>query len=236
MKYLYGIQPTGRLHIGNYLGGLKLAIEKRADILIADYHAMTTTDVKVIDVMMYEVEKQLMDLGALDTDFQHPYHTELSWHIQCITPVSDLERMTQWKDKGKGNAGLLTYPCLMAADIILSGCDAVIVGEDQVQHMEFYRRTCKRLGIKKIAKTVLTETPRIMSIKDPSKKMSKSLGDEHCLYLGDHEANRKKIMKAPTTPAGVKNLKQIAKGLGIEYDAKNNKASKERLADSLERI
>ena len=136
----------------------------------------------------------------------------------------------------KGNAGLLTYPCLMAADIILANPDYVIVGEDQQQHMEFYRRTCKRLGIKKVAKTLLTETPRIMSIKDPTRKMSKSAGDEHCLYLGDHEANHKKIMKAPTTPAGIKNLKKIAKGLGIEYDPKKNKESKERLIKALEEI
>ena len=229
MKYLYGIQPTGRLHIGNYLGGLKLAIEKKADILIAELHSWTTGGVKE------DIFDQLWGLGA------YPYFQKVevlvqAWDIQCKTPVSDLERMTQWKDKGKGNAGLLTYPCLMAADIILANPDYVIVGEDQQQHMEFYRRTCKRLGIKKVAKTLLTETPRIMSIKDPTRKMSKSAGDEHCLYLGDHEANRKKIMKAPTTPAGIKNLKQIAKGLGIEYDPKKNKESKERLIKALEEI
>lgn len=228
MKYLYGIQPTGRIHIGNYLGGLKLAIEKKADILVADYHAKTTSK-------NFALLEQLDGMGV-DYYFQTPENLVIAWDIQCVTPVSDLMRMTQWKDKGEGNAGLLTYPCLMAADIILSECDAVIVGEDQLQHMEFYRRTCKRLGIKKVSKTLITETPRIMSIKDPTKKMSKSLGDAHCIYLGDHEANREKILKAPTTPAGIKNLQQIAKGLGIGYEPKKNKKSKELIITVLEAL
>lgn len=235
MNYLYGIQPTGRIHIGNYLGGLKLAIEKKAEILIAQLHAWTTTDTKQVRILGGNIEKQLIALGA-KVAYQDNVNVRSAWEIQCKTPMSDLKRMTQFKDKGEGNVGLFTYPCLMAADIILSGADVVIVGEDQLQHMEFYRRTCKRLGIKKIAKTLLTETPRIMSIKDPTKKMSKSLGDEHCLYLGDNEANRKKIMKAPTTPAGIKNLKLIAKGLGIEYNEKANRESKERLIKSLEKL
>lgn len=229
MKYLYGIQPTGRIHIGNYLGGLKLAIEKDADILIAEFHSWTTGGIKE------DIFDQLCDMGA------KPYFQKLealtqAWEIQCKTPMSDLKRMTQFKDKGEGNVGLFTYPCLMAADIILSEADVVIVGEDQLQHMEFYRRTCKRLGIKKVAETLLTKTPRVMSIKDPTKKMSKSMGDEHCLYLRDHEANKKKLMKAPTTPAGIKNLKQIAKGLGITYDEKNHKQSKEHIVEILSNI
>lgn len=226
-KYLFGIQPTGRIHIGNYLGGLKLAIEKDADILIAEFHSWTTGGIKE------DIFDQLCDMGA------NPYFQKLealtqAWEIQCITPMSDLKRMTQFKDKGEGNVGLFTYPCLMAADIILSGADVVIVGEDQLQHMEFYRRTCKRLGIKKVAETLLTETPRIMSIKDPTKKMSKSLGDEHCLYLGDD--NFKKVMGAPTTPDGIANLKQIATGLGVEYDETKNGESKRRIIEAMESI
>lgn len=232
MKYLYGVQPTGRLHIGNYLGGLKLALDRGATILVAQYHAETTS----FDERSYEEITNFLHWNSANWMTQSPENCRLAWQIQCLTPVSDLQRMTQWKDKGKGNAGLLTYPCLMAADIILAEPDYVIVGEDQLQHMEFYRRTCKRLGIKKIAKPLLTETPRIMSIKDPTRKMSKSAGDEHCLYLGDHEENRKKIMKSPTTPAGIKNLKQIAKGLGIEYDQKNNKESKERLIEAIGKL
>lgn len=232
MKYLYGIQPTGRIHIGNYLGGLKLAIEKKADVLIAVHHAMTSNGGKWIEFASADFVGQLDKLGATYF-YQENESVPLSWKIQCLTPMSDLNRMTQFKNKGEGNVGLLTYPCLMAADIILANPDFVIVGEDQMQHMEFYRRTCKRMGIKKVARTILTDTPRIMSIKDPSKKMSKSLGDEHCLYLGDHEDNKKKVMKAPTTPEGIENLRTIAKGIGADFDEGNMKRSKENIIQAL---
>lgn len=231
-KFLYGIQPTGKIHIGNYLGGLKLAIEKRAIVLVADFHAMTTQ--KISDSKDVNFLGELVKMGA-KAYLQDRESPNLAWKIQCVTPMSDLKRMTQFKDKGEGNVGLFTYPCLMAADIILSDADEVIVGEDQLQHMEFYRRTCKRLGIKKVAKTLLTETPRIMSIKDPTKKMSKSLGDAHCLYLGDHEENRKKIMKAPTTQEGIANLKLIARGLGVKY-CEGMKEFKERIIEAMEKL
>lgn len=233
MKYLYGIQPTGRIHIGNYLGGLKLAIYNEATILVAQYHAKTT---KVADEKtVQEIFFRLHILGA-NYKLQDYRALDLAWDIQCVTPMSDLKRMTQFKEKGEGNVGLFTYPCLMAADIILSEADVVIVGEDQLQHMEFYRRTCKRLGIKKVAKTLLTKTPRIMSIKDPTKKMSKSLGDAHCLYLGDHEANRKKIMKAPTDKAGLKNLSVIADGLGVRFMELSMRETKENIIRAMESL
>lgn len=230
--YLYGIQPTGRIHLGNYLGGLKLAIEKKADILIAHFHAYTTMKIGEANEIASDIANTIIGLNGVPR-FQIKDSVVLAWEIQCLTPMSDLKRMTQFKDKGEGNVGLFTYPCLMAADIILADPEYVIVGEDQLQHMEFYRRTCKRLGIKKVAKTLLTETPRIMSIKDPTKKMSKSLGDAHCLYLGDNEENRKKVMKAPTTPEGIANLKLIAKGLGVTFDETNMKESKELIIKAL---
>jgi tryptophanyl-tRNA synthetase len=234
MKILYGIQPTGKIHLGNYLGGLKLAIEKNAEILIAQYHSYTTIQNKKI--IIKNIENIVIFLGGFDIIpvLQKHKHIKLAWEIQCITPVSELLKMTQWKDKKEGNAGLLTYPCLMAADIIISNPDYVIIGEDQIQHMEFYRRICKRLGIKRIAKNILTETPRIMSIKDPTKKMSKSLGDEHCIYLG--EDNTKKIMKAPTTEEGIINLEKISKGLGIKFDRKDCKQSKINIINKLAEI
>jgi len=232
-KLLYGIQPTGKIHIGNYLGGLREAIEKEADILVAHYHSMTTKKTNIPLATAKPLFDEIKRLGGKPF-FQKEDALYFAWKIQCVTPMSDLKRMTQFKDKGEGNVGLFTYPCLMAADIILSDCDAVIVGEDQVQHMEFYRRTCKRLGIKKVAETILTETPRIMSIKDPTKKMSKSLGDDHCLYLG--EDNFKKVMGAITTPEGIRNLKEIAKGLGVEYDESKNGESKRKIIEALNLI
>ncbi len=235
MKYLYGIQPTGRIHLGNYLGGLKLAIEKRAIVLVAHYHSMTSKKTNTALAESKPMLDAVRSLGGKAT-FQSSDALYLAWRIQCLTPMSDLKRMTQFKDKGEGNVGLFTYPCLMAADIMLSDCDVVIVGEDQLQHMEFYRRTCKRLGIEKVAETLLTKTPRIMSIKDPTKKMSKSLGDAHCLYLGDHEANRKKVMKAPTTLPGLQNLMQIANGLGVPFSFTHAKEGKENIIRALENL
>lgn len=228
MRYLYGIQPTGRIHIGNYLGGLKLAIEKGATIMVANLHALTTG---VDDRFYADLSRLIPSWNPQDSEALY-----YAWRIQCLTPMSDLKRMTQFKDKGESNVGLFTYPCLMAADIILSEVDVVIVGEDQVQHMEFYRRTCKRLGIKNIAETLLTETPRIMSIKDPTKKMSKSLGDAHCLYLGDHEENRRKIMKAPTTLEGVINLENICKGLSCSFIGTSMKETKENIIEAIKSL
>jgi len=234
MKYLYGIQPTGKIHIGNYLGGIKEAIKLQekhyVEFLIADYHALTTQKRSDVDVYMLKLEEDLYRLGAKKVIFQKPENCELAFEIMCITPMGEMKRMTQFKDKGGGNVGLFVYPCLMAADIILSKPDYVICGEDQTQHIEFYHKTCKRLKIKP-AKIKLTKTSRIMSIKYPTKKMSKSLGDEHCIYLFDD--NNKKIMKAPTTKEGVINLKQIAKGLGIRFFEKNNKKSKQRIIEAI---
>jgi tryptophanyl-tRNA synthetase len=217
-KYLYGIQPTGRIHVGNYLGGLKLAIEKDAEIMIADWHALTTSN-------SHDIFNSLIDLGANSVVYQNKEALPLAWHIQCKTPMSDLERMTQFKSKGASNVGLFTYPCLMAADIILSKCDEVIVGEDQIQHMEFYRRTCKRMGVSKIAKTKLTETSRIMSLSNPEKKMSKS-EPKGCLYMNDKDY-KKKIMKAVTNNKGRKNLENICKGLGGEIKESNKELKEE---------
>jgi tryptophanyl-tRNA synthetase len=230
MKILIGIQPTGKLHLGNYLGCIKKGIELQKDndviFLIAHYHALTSQNINI-----EKLDKSLFKLGVENIEMQQSENIELAWRIMCKTPVSELKKMTQWKDKGQGNAGLLTYPCLMAADIIIERPDFVLIGEDQLQHMEFYRKTCKRLGIKKIAKNMLTETSRIMSIKDPSKKMSKTLGDEHCVYL--FEDNTKKIMKAPTTPDGIRNLKLIANGLGITFDENDCKKSKQEILKKL---
>jgi len=228
MRYLFGIQPTGKIHIGNYLGGLKLAIEKEADIMVADYHALTAGAYDVDSFCIY-----LEKIVGYPIRLQDRHAPNLAWEIMCMTQVSELQRMIQWKEKKKGNAGLLTYPCLMAADIILSNCDAVIIGEDQTQHAEFYRQVCKRFKIKP-CKFIYTKTPKIMSIKDPDKKMSKSLGDAHCLYLG--EDNTRKIMKAPTTAKGIRNLKQIASGLGIKFDEKNCLKSKNMLIKKIEGI
>jgi tryptophanyl-tRNA synthetase len=234
MKYLFGIQPTGKIHIGNYLGGIEMALklQKNNDVefLIADQHALTTKTEKDVECLMLKTEEKLHAMGAKKVLFQKFEIHQKCWEIMCVTPVSELNKMTQWKIKGGGNAGLLIYPCLMAADIILSNPDVVIIGEDQVQHFEFYRDVCRRLKIEP-CRIIMTKTPRIMSIKDPTKKMSKSLGDEHCLYLG--EDNYSKIMKAPTDELGIKNLKLISAGLKINFSEKRCEESKKKIIAAL---
>lgn len=236
-KILFGIQPTGRIHLGNYLGGIKKAIELQdnndVEFLIAQYHSLTTQDEENNAINSSIIGYQLMILGAKYINYQTEENTKLAWEIMCKTPVSHLKKMTQWKDKGKGNTGLLTYPCLMAADIILSECEEVIVGEDQTQHFEFYREVCKKMYFKP-AKMITTETPRIMSLKDPNKKMSKSLGDEHCIYIG--EDNKEKILKANTNDAGITNIKKISEALGIKFDENNCKESKIKLNKAINNI
>lgn len=213
-KYLIGIQPTGKLHIGNYLGCIKKALELQAEgneviFLIANYHAETNGL-----ILPTQLKIELKKLGAKNIVEQHKEHLKLFWTLLCKTKMSDLERMTQYKDKKEKlpNVGLFTYPVLMAADIILLNSDYVIVGEDQLQHLELTNTLAKRMGIQKEYKYVLSETPRIMSLVDPTKKMSKSLGDKHVLYLFD-ENYEEKLKKAVTTPEGIKNLQKIGDAL-----------------------
>jgi len=218
------MQPTGALHLGNYLGALKqwVDLQKKfeAYFCIVDYHAMTVT------CKAKELEKRIAAL-ALDylatgldpeesTIFIQSYvsaHTELAWIFNTLTPLGELERMTQFKEKSEQhkqniNAGLFTYPILQAADILLYRADAVPVGEDQVQHVELTRDIAKRFNktFKKIfpePKPLLTEHARIMSLADPSKKMSKSLGEKHYIALSDDPGTiRKKISSAVTDTHG----------------------------------
>lgn len=213
-KYLIGIQPTGKLHIGNYLGCIKKALELQAEgniviFLIANYHAETNGTVQ-----SFGLYSELQKLGAIDIIEQNVNHTGMFWKLLCKTKMSDLERMTQYKDKKQKlpNVGLFTYPVLMAADIFIVNPDYVIVGEDQLQHIELTNTLVKRIGDDKKYEYVLSETPRIMSLVDPTKKMSKSLGDKHVLYLFD-ENYEEKLKKAVTTPEGIKNLQKIGDAL-----------------------
>ena len=157
---------------------------------------------------------------------------ELFYRLAHSTSVSELARLPQYQTKEQ-TLHMLSYPLLMASDIIVSECDAVIVGDDQEPHMHFYREIARRNGYKE-AMTIKSDTPRIMSIKDPSKKMSKSLWDEHCIYLDDSlKELTEKIMKAPTTPEGVGNLLAISKLYEFEYDPERNKDSKEKLIKAI---
>jgi len=235
-----GIKPTGEIHLGNYLGALKnwvdLQDQYNCFYSIVDLHGIT------IDYQPQEYQKTIlnfaMDLLALGVDPKKsnffiqshvPEHTELCWLFNTLTPVSELERMTQFKDKAKQhkenvNAGLFDYPVLMAADILLYHATIVPVGEDQKQHLELTNTLLRKFNNKygeyfKEVKPIIGQGARIMSLADPTKKMSKSLGPAHYIALNDEpEVIRKKVMKAVTDAgeakqmsAGVNNLFTLLK-------------------------
>ncbi|OIO60399.1 MAG: tryptophan--tRNA ligase [Verrucomicrobia bacterium CG1_02_43_26] len=217
-------QPTGKLHLGNYLGAIRRWTEYLDDneclFGIVDLHAITVPQEAA------ELRKNTLDCVAqyiacgLDPAkcaiFVQSHvsgHTELAWVLGCMTPLGQLERMTQFKDKsqrqGGGafiNAGLLFYPVLMAADILLYHTDIVPVGDDQKQHLELARDLAQRFNNHysdtfKVPEPAISEDgARIMSLQDPTSKMSKSDKNQHgVIYLWDEpDVLRKKILGAVT--------------------------------------
>ncbi len=215
-----GIQPSGVIHIGNYLGAIrnwvKLLDEYDCIFCVVDYHALTGMYVSSeLKECILDAAKTLIAAG-LDpercTIFVQSHvkeHTELAWILSTVTPVADLERMTQYKDK-KGlnfdfiNAGLLTYPVLMISDIILYKSHAVPVGEDQVQHLELTREIVRRFNnrfgpIFPEPRTLLSEAARIKGL-DGKSKMSKSLNNYIALTEEEDEIWNK-LKTAVTDPA-----------------------------------
>src|SRR4051794_38463966 len=220
-----GIQPSGELHIGNYLGAVKnwvkLQHEHETIICIVDYHAITGTyDPEQLRVRRAEMALSLLAAGidpAVATLFVQsrvPQHTELAWILNTITPLGELERQTQFKEKSQRqesvNAGLLNYPVLQAADIPLYRADRVPVGEDQVQHLELSRVVARRWNAAfspdapyfPEPQPLLTATRRIMGL-DGQSKMSKSMGNTIGL-IEEPAAIWEKLRPAMTDPARVK--------------------------------
>ena len=216
-----GMQPTGRLHIGNYLGALKnfVDLQNSGDyqcyFFLADLHALTEgPDPKTLEENITNLAADYLAAGldpekaVIFQQSQIPAHSELAWILNTITPMGELERMTQYKDKAARaaanvNAGLFNYPVLMAADIILYDAAVVPVGDDQLQHLELTRTLARKFNARfgrtfTEPKGLLTKTPRVMSLKDPLRKMSKS-EPESCLFLDDEpEEIRRKIARAVT--------------------------------------
>jgi len=228
-----GIQPSGRLHLGNYLGALKNFVDLQNSgkyecfYFIADLHSLTE------NYTPEEKRRQILELTAdfvaaginpkksvLFQQSQIPAHSELSWILNTLTPIGELRRMTQYKDKSGGekemaNSGLLTYPILMAADILMYNTKFVPVGEDQLQHLELTRALARKFNAKfgQIfiePQPILTETPRIMSLKNPEKKMSKS-DPGSCVFLDDSPEDLRSKFRVATTDSGSE----------IKYDQKN---------------
>ena len=238
-RMLSGIKPTGKLTLGNYIGAIKPISEYQDEydiyFFIANLHCLTVYQDPE------ELRKNLKDALALyiacgidpnkctlflQTDVKA--HAELGYILACNTYLGELNRMTQYKDKlahGEKNlnAGLYTYPSLMAADILLYNADYVPVGEDQKQHVELARDIAIRFNNKygetfKVPEPLITKVgKRILSLQDPTKKMSKSDGtnDKGCIYLlDDINVARKKIMSAVTDSLGkVKADKENQPGL-----------------------
>lgn len=221
-----GIQPSGNLHLGNYLGAIKnwvaLQSEFRSIFCVVDLHAITVPqDPKELRKKTIEVAKVYLAAG-IDPDkatifiqSQLPQHCELMWILNTITKTGELLKMTQFKDKTgtkdqnkqkSVSAGLLNYPVLMAADIILHDADLVPVGEDQTQHVEIARTLAKRFN-NTFGETfvvpevhVVKEGMRIMGLDDPTKKMSKSAESKYNRIdlLDSPDEIREKIKKAVT--------------------------------------
>lgn len=228
-----GIQPTGRLHIGNYLGALKNFVELQNSgkyqcyFFIADLHALTENpDKEELDRNIIGLASDFIAAGidpkksVIFQQSQIPAHSELAWILNTITPMGELERMTQFKDKSTRqtdniNVGLFDYPVLMAADIIMYDTAIVPVGEDQLQHLELARTLARKFNSKFgrtfiEPKALMTPTPRVMSLTNPEKKMSKSQPDG-CLFMDDEpEEIKRKILRATTDS-----------GSEIKYDSQN---------------
>jgi tryptophanyl-tRNA synthetase len=220
-RVLSGIQPTGSPHIGNYLGALKNWAKIQYDYdsiyCIVDLHAITTyQDPEELRAKIEELAGMLLAIGidpnhsSLMVQSSVPEHAELAWMLTCVTPVGWLERMTQYKAKTEAQEnigdGLLQYPVLMAADILLYQAAIVPVGEDQKQHLELTRDLAQRFNSLYGDTFTMPAThlpavgARIMGLDDPEKKMSKSTpGSAHAISLLDPpNVIRKKVMRATT--------------------------------------
>ena len=273
-RMVSGIKPTGQLHLGSYLGALKHFFEYQNEydmyIFVANLHCITVYQ------KPEELKKNLIDCIALyiacgldpkrttiflQSDVKE--HAQLGWIMNCNTYLGELNRMTQFKDKqAKGEQGLTggiyTYPSLMSADILLYDADYVPVGDDQKQHVELCRDVAMRFN-NRYGDTFIVPEPliakvgaRIMSLNDPTKKMSKSDNNEKgCIYLlDDLKKVRKKIMSAktddvakvqydPINQPGIANLMQIASAftnesfdeLTAKFDGKGYGDFKKYVAD-----
>ena len=216
-----GIRPTGDLHIGNYLGAIKQWIELQNNneciFCIVDLHAITTPyDPKELQKNIIDAASIYLAAGVnpeksvIFVQSEIKEHAELAWLLGTITPMGELNRMTQFKEKSKQhkdyiNAGLFNYPVLMAADIMLYKADAVPVGKDQDQHVELTRTLARKFNQKfgdtfPEPETLLPKTgAKIMSLTEPKKKMSKSGDPKSYISLFDSpEVITKKIMSAET--------------------------------------
>ncbi|NNL90994.1 MAG: tryptophan--tRNA ligase [Saprospiraceae bacterium] len=280
-RVLSCIQPTGDLHYGNYFGAVqnwvKLQSSYETIYGVVDYHAMTMPyNPKKLRENTWELIYNLIALGIkpdnLFIQSLVPEHSELSWIFNNFASMGRVENMTQFKDKSQQSksgkdgfisVGLFDYPVLQAADILIYKADFVPVGEDQRQHLELTREIAQRFNNQVgkeyfvLPETLFTETPKIRSTADPSRKMSKSAGEKHNISVFADEAVIRKRIKSAVTDAGdtkegemssgVQNLFEMLKASGemdtynslmSDYDSGQLKYStlKEGVADALSKL
>jgi len=252
-----GLKPSGKLHIGNYLGMTKQSIALQSSgkfncfYFIADYHALTQ---KYIPKDKYtQIFDMAIDALALGIDPERSVfflqsdileHANLAWLFDCITPAGQLPGMIEFREKVEegqpANAGLLNYPVLMAADILIYKAMSVPVGEDQRQHLELARDIARTFN-KRFGETfpepkgIFVEGLRIKSLDDPNKKMSKSL-PKGCLYLTDSPEMIKKKIRSAVTDSGTEVIFDPAKkpalaNLLLIYSEMSGKTIKDIVAE-----
>ena len=244
-RVLSGIQPTAEMHIGNYFGAVRnwVALQHTHECIycVVDLHAITmpyeparlraNTERMVIDLLACGIDpnKAILFIQSLV-----PEHTELCWILSSLTPIGDLRRMTQFKDKSdvlEGqdstqfvSAALFSYPVLQAADILVYRAQFVPVGKDQEQHLELSRELARRfnnqfgVGFFPEPAPLFTETPKVMSLADPTKKMSKSLGERHYIGLFDDEQSIRGKVKSAVTDSGETPEGQMSPGVANLFE------------------
>ncbi|MDR7415243.1 MAG: tryptophan--tRNA ligase [Armatimonadota bacterium] len=251
VRVFSGIQPTGLVHLGNYVGAIRQWVELQAQyesyFCIVDLHAIT------VPYEPEEMQRRILEAAAaniaagidpersvLFVQSHVHQHCELMWLLTTLTPVGQLERMTQYKEKARRArqgvmAGLLNYPVLQAADVLLYKASLVPVGEDQLQHIELMRDLAERFN-KQFGETFplpearLTKGARIMALNDPTKKMSKSIPGSYIALADEPEEIRRKVRAAVTDPGppapgarvedaspGVQNLFTLLEIFGPEH-------------------
>lgn len=234
MKTIFsGIQPSGTITLGNYIGAMKQFVDLQHEyncyFCIVDQHAITVPqDAQQLRKNIRSLAAMYIAVGidpqkvTLFIQSEVPAHAQAGWMLQCVSYIGELERMTQFKDKSFGKegvvAGLLTYPPLMAGDILLYNTDLVPVGEDQKQHLELTRDIAERFNKKYNEIFTIPEVriakvgARIMSLQDPSKKMSKSDPNQKSFIslLDEPKVIEKKIKSAVTDSEGI-----------VKYDKEN---------------
>jgi tryptophanyl-tRNA synthetase len=218
MKRIFsGIQPTGEIHLGNYVGAIrhwvKLTDSYDCVFCVVDYHAITV-EYQREEMKARTLQTALILIAAglspekckIIVQSHVPQHTELAWIFNCVTPIGELERMTQFKDKsrqhrGNINMGLMDYPVLQAADILIYKAGYVPVGEDQVQHVELSREVARKFNMRfgevfPEPQVILSAAPRILGV-DGQSKMSKTL-DNYIALLEEKGAMWEKLRTAVT--------------------------------------